>query len=449
MTEGDDTTNGKDGKDGKGKRERDTQREPTRTEQFLSVRLAMEDNGVTQLPKWPFENFVTFAPELGTKLLACHGNDGVIQMCSHAHLAGRVLEYCTNYLFHNKAFDWSVRIADEYAKWWTALAEPIERPKYLAWADEDCLTWRRLPWSYQEEVSLAKECPSFCSFLNRTTNAEALVHWIGSLLDPDSYRQQYVWLRGDGQDGKSSIGEWLVRVYGQGAATQNNVPQEPNQHWTASFVHKRLVVFPDMKRSKFTVSGLFKSLSGGDRILIDRKFKEPYTTHLDAKFLFLSNIRPALTSSVSDTRRVIYCEVAPLEEDPDHLYPARLWAETRAFLSFCLAEYQRACPRGEAIRTDPTEVSDITAENEERFATLFERHFKVVEDPKDGASAATMTDFLDWAFRGPHSYQDQKDFRMYLERQHGIPKCKVVRCGDNLERRYRCSISLPLDFATR
>lgn len=272
------------------------------------------------------------------------------------------------------------RLANEITKVWKARQRPIpdEEIAPVRELSEKGKCWRRLPWDLAYG-----ETPTFDEMMQRTTNSTALMAFIGSLLCAESDRQQYVWIWGEGRNGKGSLAQFLMRVLGQSYRAEVVPKQSNSNFWTAGLLGSRLVVFADCTDYRFPATGLFKSLTGGDAVRIERKGKDPQTMELCCKFLFLSNARPAITNTIADKRRAIYCEMGELPPDTKLLstiaYGALLDSEGAAWLYKCRAIYVELAGDHCPIPVDETALEEVIAASEEPLDEIFDRLFEVQE----------------------------------------------------------------------
>ncbi len=364
-------------------------------------------------PKLPTfgHRFHVSEPQPGVRLLLKEGELQQVGLVGEDALAGPIMTYCNNRIGKPRLMV-TMTQAREVARMWMHSSAPVAEPKPVAMLSEPGLTFHRLPFDPD-----AGACPVFTELLERCTNAKALMVFIGSLFDPDADRQQYVWLHGGGNNGKGSLARLLSRLLGP-AYHSEVVPDAKrgvNQFWTASFLGKRLVAFPDCNSPQFPQGGLFKSLTGGDSIRIEKKNRDPFSVELNCKFLFLSNEQVVLSSQTSDMRRAIYCFVGPISSPPDPDYEKKLWAEAPQILWICQAAYRDWCGPGARIQVEG-DIEELTALHDARFEDLFYRHFDKVQDdhlPMDSREYVTPVD-LAGVFR-EQSITNSREQRKYIE----------------------------------
>ena len=202
------------------------------------------------------------------------------------------------------------------------------------------------------------ETPAIKSLLSNFTNEEAIRLWIGSLCFENSDRSQYLWLYGEGGNGKSLIGKILFKAFGDNNAKYAVVPDERDKFFTYSLVGKRLVIMDDTNKYAWVKSGLFKGITGNDWVGVERKFQEPMNAKLKCKFLFTSNEKPMISNDRSDLRRVIFSTSAVVfSVNPS--FERSVLAEANDFILKCALEYQEKMHDRGAIIGDMSETDDI------------------------------------------------------------------------------------------
>ncbi len=303
-----------------------------------------------------------------------------------------------------------------------AIAPPIPEPAMVLQKNEPGLTYRRLPFDIEPDPTMER-CPLFCEMMNRTSNNEALVQWIGSLFDPDADMQQYVWLYGEGQNGKSTLGRVLHRILGPGAR-YTDPPKKSHDFWLYDLIGKRLVVYGDCDDERFVTHGTFKSMTGGDPVRANVKFAPALQVVMKAKHLFFSNKKPGISSSMADQRRIILCEMMPIEGAADPTYEHRLWLEAPYILGECRRLYQENCGPGRRIACDQSAAKELAMENDVRFETIFSCRFSKIE----GARLAGNVVQRILREEGIKDGREINKFKDFIRVNHG------VTCGYNTKK---------------
>lgn len=206
------------------------------------------------------------------------------------------------------------------------------------------------------------------------TNWHSFCAFIGSLFDPNSSRERYVWLYGGGESGKSTICDAIQEVFGNSSVSRD--ASKIKEKWfTASILGKRLVVLNEAS-PKTVNSGTWKSLTGEDHHECEDKGEKIYTARIDAKFVITSNDYPDVASGEEHSRRIILVET----EKPDDWVPTNENTKARTlqrlkdgwpwFLDYCKQEYEKN-PRLVPETMETVHELQGEDENAEKFHELF------------------------------------------------------------------------------
>jgi hypothetical protein len=409
----------------------------TKAEFARAIAGAMFGDPLSTLP--PFgQNFAVVEDDEGVRVPVRISAHRVVSYVSPEAVVNSILDYthktCAGAWAQTTPAD-----ARMYFDLWKALAEPLDERsiKPVAQAsDHTSLCLRRLPWDLEPG-----DTPAFDELFSRIDNGFALKAWIGSLFVQASDRQQYCWIYGEGRNGKGSLASFLHRVFGPSYRAET-VPEKGNRFWTSGLLGSRLVVFPDCNNYTFVTTGLFKSLTGGDAVRVERKGLASSTAILQSKFLFLSNTKPALTSKKADRRRVIYCVANELAKDTKIIakadYDAMLWKEGPAFIMKCLSAF-KACESAGEIPTESLEIEALILGTEEPMEILFKRYMTVREEPAGlDVSERQYVDAQDLrrvvCMGEKMSNHDYREFLEFIGRRYGgiykqvsVKGCKVWR----------------------
>jgi len=393
--------------------------------------------------------FKIYMPTEGVKnILAVDDVTNVCQDVPDNSVADDVLKFTQSKLLTTPGYKWDYDKSAKCVKFWKAITDTIPRPPAFGWADDPRTLYHRLPWAIGDGSFDGLGMPTWDELFSRITNREALVHFIGSIFVEKSSNQQYVWINGEGGDGKGSLFRFLVRAMGSaGRSTTTPGRFGPSEHYSYQFVDKRLIAFPDNNSASFVQTGLFKALTGEDFLTVNQKFKDPYDVKLNAKIMFGSNHQPDISSQISDLRRLILCHITapqPLEDGfrlTGRAWEDQLWAEGGDFLKYCIASYKEHCSDNEPIACDMADAQAAAEVSEEPLEAFINKHFVIYEDDpnvverdKPFVSPADFSDVLETAGRGKKFFAT--DVRNYLKRKYQISKKPVKLEGGKLEKRY-------------
>lgn len=337
----------------------------------------------------------------------------------------------------NKAkgeFDLSDKMGYRVVDFWKNTKAPLsEMPKSFAQKSEPGLAFSRMPFDIPEkewdtiEASIANGFPgehTWAEIFTRASNWRAFACFIGSIFEPRSDRQQYLYIHGAGQNSKGALARLLKRILGNGGYHADDPNSSKSQFWTYSFLGKRVVAFPDANTPAFAKSGLFKTLTGGDSIRVEQKRGPTFTAELEAKFIFMSNEELQLTSSKADFRRAVFVHMEPVAKDiiPTAEYDAMLWREAPEFLSFCLWMYRKYCPRHQAIPVDIEELEALAEQTEAPYQSTFNRYFMLTGEENHMVDVCEVYEVL--MAEGIRAGREQGHFRRWMESQPGVRRMR-------------------------
>jgi hypothetical protein len=191
--------------------------------------------------------------------------------------------------------------------------------------------------SEAEEFSLAflkEHCPHWHEQLTRMTSRLGFLAYIGSVLDLSAKPQQYLWLYGDGQDGKSSILKVLKKIFGS-TAIATDWQDRPNNFFTSRLESRRLLLVDEEPDGTCVQSDLWRRLTGADTIMIEPKGQHAYEIENNMLIIVGSNNRPSTKARKSDLRRLIISELTSFDRPKDAKFDDLLLEEIGPFLSLC------------------------------------------------------------------------------------------------------------------
>lgn len=165
------------------------------------------------------------------------------------------------------------------------------------------------------------ECPQFHALLDKVVpdkpTQDVIQEFFGCCLTKDTSFRSMMILYGESGTGKSTLSNILGAVIG--AENRSAVPLEC--FWDRFAPHQmvgKLVNFcGDSNKIDRLAEGVIKRFTGGDDILVDRKYKQPVTLKMTAKIVVATNIFP----QVQDTSEALWKRFIVVPMDvviPDH-----------------------------------------------------------------------------------------------------------------------------------
>ncbi len=142
----------------------------------------------------------------------------------------------------------------------------------------------------------AARCPHWDDFVGTTfpTDAEAIAWEVPAwLMTPETSIQKAILLTGDGSNGKSVYLAALLAFIGRKNAAAVSLHKLENDRFSvARLVGKLANICPDLPSTDLTGTSVFKSITGGDSLLAERKFEESFEFVPYSRLVFSANLPP-------------------------------------------------------------------------------------------------------------------------------------------------------------
>lgn len=314
------------------------------------------------------------------------------------------------------------RTAEELVRQWAACEESFDLNTIapVRTKSEPGLCWQRLDFDLKDGPT-----PTFDELFQAAGDMKAVRQWVGSLFDPNSPRQQYVYLWGTGGDGKGSFLDFLRRTFGPTYKAEIP-PNHGDKFWTNGLLGKRVIAFDDFRHPTFLSSGLFKGLTGGSTLRVEEKNGPTRDGVFIGKVILTSNDRPNFEGDKSDRRRIIYREFQRRDVDYNEGFKDKLWSEAAAFLWKCREEYAEI-PTGGWIPDSIERVEAVLDRKHEDNQHLLEKYFEL--DPTATIKPAEIKAVLCAREGGNLSAQELRAFNRFLETRHGLVSHRPAGSG--------------------
>lgn len=381
------------------------------------------------------EKFYLIQPEVGKKVIIEEYDPGIVRYVPRQHVVNCLLTHLERFFAHETKFALTNEEGHFAVKYWMATGAAIATPKIVGELNETELVFHRLPFDICDGPT-----PTFDEFFARCSNATPIQAWIGSLFFGDSDRQQYVWIYGEGGDGKGALTHTLEKVFGPSSCSPG-LPDGGSRFWTYQLLGKRLVTMPECQSYTFPNSTLFKQLTGGDSVGFEQKGQDPFTARPTCKFLFSSNERPKIDSARANERRIIYGEVTSPTDNVDDLLSSAviegaMWNEVPHFIHKCKEIFLNYCPDMGIIPTDKKVFKELSDLNEEYDDVVFHKYFL-----PGNKTDYVLSSKLNEIYRNEH-FDNQKirNFQKFMRHKY---KCKFGQ--ETTGKKRRCWFGLKLE----
>jgi hypothetical protein len=373
---------------------------------------------------WPniSSRFHLVEPEPGFKLVLQEYKPGIVRRVSPEFVKDVLIQHINESNPRSRTYQMSVKEAMACVAYWMSTTPPIEEPKAIGQKNDNGIFYHRLDFNFNDPIT--DETPYMDEFLSRTECPNEIMAGVGSMFIPESNRQQYFWMFGDGGDGKGSFAGALVPLFGNSFAPSVAPKNGAQKYWTDTLVGKRFVLFPDCNNYGFINEGIFKAATGDDKVQCEIKGGKIYASYLNCKFWFLSNKQPLIDGSRASLRRAIYTYVRPPTGNYNELNPEvanHMKLEAPTFVRKCIKKYHEICPLHSMIKFQSDSVDLLVDTNEEFYADLTDRYFKVV--PNSNVKASRMQEVRRLEKLDQDTY---RNWLGYLRRKYQIASCRTV-----------------------
>lgn len=184
-----------------------------------------------------------YVDELGAKAYLIINEENIAKQTTEDWL----IQYAARPLYNRGIF---IKNKDlrEHIRTWSDRAEKLQKIPSSFTLSEDELTFCRIKLSLEEG-----QTPTWDSFVSRCgSNGEALMAFLWSLLNKEDKSQQYLLIKGDGEDGKGSLVRWLNKLF-----NDQLVGLSVSDKWPALCVGRRVGVFNDINNTAIIIELFF------------------------------------------------------------------------------------------------------------------------------------------------------------------------------------------------
>jgi putative DNA primase/helicase len=181
---------------------------------------------------------------------------------------------------------------------------------------------------------------------------ETLQEWFGYCLVSDTRQQKIMLQVGPKRSGKGTIGRVLTALLGQTNVCAPTLASLGQNFGLAPLIGKQLAMIADARLSsradQHAIAERLLSISGEDGITVDRKFLEPWTGTLSARFMIMTNELPRIAdaSGALASRFIVLTLRRSFIGSEDHGLTDRLLAELPAILNWAIEGWHRLQQRG-------------------------------------------------------------------------------------------------------
>jgi hypothetical protein len=231
----------------------------------------------------------------------------------------------------------------------------LHEPKQISWEHDE--------YAYKKmDSSLLRSgpTPTWDEFTARLDYPSVFMAWVWGIFESSNNIRQIMWLKGAGNDGKSSVQKAIESVIGKEYCYSMKPGDESAQWFQKNVFGKVLVNYADCRHLFLVNENNIKQLTGGDTTSIEGKGENAFTGKIYAKLFVTSNYCPKINPELqAHTTRLIKLEVQPLEDaKKDAGFEARLIEEIYPFLFKCRQAFEVLVSSGYERIELPTELQE-------------------------------------------------------------------------------------------
>ncbi len=148
-----------------------------------------------------------------------------------------------------------------------------------------------MPINYDPDA----RCPEILKFLGQVIpdTVETFQEWIGYHLYKDMIYHKAAMFIGDGANGKTTLQDLMNAFLGTDNISQVGLYHLISNRFAASDLYGKLAnISPEISSDELKRTGIFKALTGHDRIRAEKKYRDAFSFLNHAKLTFLCNTLP-------------------------------------------------------------------------------------------------------------------------------------------------------------
>lgn len=188
------------------------------------------------------------------------------------------------------------------------------------------------------------KCPRFLNFIEQFTGgdrevADVLQEFVGHCLIPEMRYQKFLVIPGAGGEGKGVFTDIVRNVVGLENCSAMSLKQISTAFGPSGMVGKLVNIADEMNETDRADEATIKTITGGQPVMINPKFKTAYQLKLFVRFIFTTNILPHLNDRSNGIwRRLLLLPVHRewVEEEQDRKLLDKLLEELPGILNWAL-----------------------------------------------------------------------------------------------------------------
>lgn len=167
----------------------------------------------------------------------------------------------------------------------------LQKKEFIDKFSKEILNTFVMEYEYEENA----DCPRFRKFLNDVFNSDTetikcIQEFFGyTLALGKAPADKILFLYSRGRSGKSVIINVLTKVLGVENVSSISLHKLNARFSLGSICDKFVNICPESSEEKLSDTGILKSISGRDKVMIERKYENPYDDYVFTKIIIVSN----------------------------------------------------------------------------------------------------------------------------------------------------------------
>ena len=225
----------------------------------------------------------------------------------------------------------------------------ISRGKYIP-SEKDLLFSRMIKADVSKE--LPPEPPTFHDFCKRVFSPDkleekkrVLYQIIGFCISDIENIKKAIFLIGPANCGKSVILRFIQRLVGNEYVSNVSLANFSHRFSVIEMYGKTLNISGEVPSGVLSASAfdVFKAITGGDRVNLERKGQQPFYGVVNAKLLFAGNMLPTFakvdgTDSLVERLHILIFDKSVTADEMDKGIEEKLWQERDAIVRYALEQ---------------------------------------------------------------------------------------------------------------
>lgn len=267
-----------------------------------------------------------------------------------------------------------------------------------------------IPWNYNDDPPYSPLIDEFITHISSSrdgtvnlTKKQFLYQIAGYCLLKKNYFGKFFIFQGEGQTGKSTFQDLIVKMIGDVNRSRVGIDKMDNDYYLATILGKLINIDDDAVDGKvLEQTGRFKSLVTGNEITVRQIFQEPVTFVPFATCMFSCNKLPRILDKTSGLyRRMVIIELNNKIEKPDPLFMEKITARDMEYFL-----YQAVYWIGIAMKEGKFRISQSEQDLLRKFRCrqsslnewIYQEHITLGDIYKKSV-LALYTTYMEWAQR--------------------------------------------------